>query len=174
MAEAQIHMEHGRLVPDTTVLMLVQERGRCLQCRGGFMLDGFPRTLAQAEALDAMLEAQKIPLDAVIDLELPDEKLIARLSGRRVCPKCKAVFHIVTQQPRIAGVCDACGGPLVQRPDDHPESVGVRLDAYHAATEPLVGHYRAQGRLVTVDADAAPETVFARTLDALAALDLDG
>jgi adenylate kinase len=165
-------MEHGDLVPDAAVLTLIRERNRCLHCRGGFLLDGFPRTLAQAQALDVLLDAEKIKLDAVISLKLPDDKLISRLSGRRVCPRCKAVFHLATQKPRTAGVCDECGGPLVQRPDDHAESVCVRLAAYHAATEPLAGYYRAQGVLVPVAADAGPGEVLARTLDALAALGL--
>jgi adenylate kinase len=172
MAAAMEQMERGELVTDETVLNLIRERGRCLHCKGGFMLDGFPRTLAQARALDRLLAEEHVQLDAVINLDLPDEKLVARLSGRRVCPKCKAVFHVATQQPRVAGLCDACGTALVQRPDDQAESVCVRLAAYHAATQPVAGHYRAQGLLVPVAADGDPVDVLAHTLDALAALGL--
>ena len=173
MAAAEAQMERGELVSDETVLNLIRERGRCLHCRGGFMLDGFPRTLPQAQALDALLAEEKIKLDAVLNLELPDDKLVARLSGRRVCPRCKAVFHVVTQKPRVSGFCDQCGGPLVQRPDDHPESVCVRLDAYHAATMPVAGHYRAKGLLVSVSADGEPVDVLAHTLDAFVARGLN-
>ena len=172
MAAAQAQMVRGELVTDETVLGLIRERGRCLHCSGGFMLDGFPRTLAQAQALDALLAEEKIQLDAVLNLELPDDKLVARLSGRRVCPKCKAVFHVATQKPRKPGICDECGSALVQRPDDQAESVCVRLDAYHAATQPVAGYYRAQGLLIPVVAEGAPGDVLGRALDGLAALGL--
>jgi adenylate kinase len=172
MAAAQEQMDRGALVSDETVLGLIRERGRCLHCSGGFMLDGFPRTLAQAQALDGLFAEEKISLDAVINLELPDAKLIARLSGRRVCPRCKAVFHIVSQRPRVTGVCDECKAALVQRPDDHPESVCVRLHAYHSATEPVADHYRRQGLLVSVSADGEPVDILANALDGLAALGL--
>jgi len=172
MAAAQAQMERGELVTDETVLNLIRERCRCLHCRGGFMLDGFPRTLMQAKAIDALLATEEIRLDAVINLELPDAKLISRLSGRRVCPQCKAVYHVVTQKPRISGCCDECGGPLMQRPDDHAESVCVRLKAYHSATEPVADYYRAQGLLVNITADGNPGDILARTLDALVALGL--
>ena len=170
MAEAQKYMERGDLVPDETVLALISERGRCLHCRGGFMLDGFPRTRPQAQSIDALLAREHLQLDAVISYELPPTEIIARITGRRVCPKCKAVFHVASRPPRTAGVCDQCRGELVQRPDDRPEAVKVRLDAYAAATTPLADHYRAQGLLVPIDASGRPEDIFAHTLDALAAL----
>ncbi len=170
MAEAQKFMERGDLVPDETVLALIGERGRCLHCRGGFMLDGFPRTRPQAESIDALLARENLRLDAVISYELPAAEIVARISGRRVCPNCKAVFHITGRPPRTAGVCDKCNGALEQRPDDRPDAVRVRLEAYAEATTPLAEHYRAQGLLVPINAAGKPEDIFAHTLDALAAL----
>jgi adenylate kinase len=120
-------MRRGDLVSDDTVLELVAERVGCLRCEGGFLLDGFPRTVAQAEALETLLKGQKIQLDAVISYDLPLEKVVARLSGRRTCPGCKAVFHVDARPPKISGVCDHCGGQLYQREDDRPESVRVRM-----------------------------------------------
>lgn len=174
MAAAQACMTRGELVPDTTVLDLIRERGRCLRCSGGFMLDGFPRTVAQAEALDTLLAHEHLRLDAVISYELPIEQLVARLGGRLLCPMCKAVFHATTHAPRIAGRCDECGGTLIQRADDRPEAVRVRLAAYAAATAPLTDYYRDQGLLVSIAAIGEPGEILARTLDSLAALGLSG
>jgi adenylate kinase len=174
MAAAQAQIECGELVADETVLNLLRERRHCLGCRGGFMLDGFPRTLAQAHALDALLAEDRLKLNAVINLELPNDQLIARLSGRRVCPRCKAAYHLLTQRPRVLGVCDECGGGLVHQPSDHPESACVRLAAYQAATAPVAEHYRRQGLLVSVRADGQPVDNLAHTLDGLAALALAG
>ena len=168
MAAAQEQMVRGELVTDETVLSLIRERGRCLHCRGGFMLDGFPRTLAQAEAIDALFAAENLPLDAVISYELPAPEIIARLSGRRTCPACKSVFHVDSRRPKREGVCDRCGGSLVQRGDDRPEAVAVRLQAYQAATVPLTAHYERQGLLLAVRATGQPFEILARTLDALA------
>ena len=168
MAEAQKCMAHGDLVSDETVLALVRERDRCLHCKGGFMLDGFPRTVTQAVALDALLEAQRVRLDAAINYELPTSQVISRISGRRVCPGCKAVYHVTTRPPVRAGLCDHCGTKLVQRPDDTAESVAVRLEAYHAVTTPVADYYRAQGILVSIPANDEPAKIFAHTLDALA------
>ena len=167
LAEAQRHMERGQLVPDETVLGIIRERNRCLHCKGGFMLDGFPRTLAQARALDGFLATEKLKLDVVVSYEVPEEALVARLSGRRVCPRCKAVFHVEKHPSRISGICDHCGGELIQRADDHVEPIKVRLAAYLAETKPLADYYRRQGLLVAVSADGEPGEVLARTLDAL-------
>jgi adenylate kinase len=134
------------------------------------MLDGFPRTPQQAEAIDGLLAAEHLRLDAVINYELPAADLIAHIAGRRVCPACKAVFHVTGRPPAVAGVCDQCGGQLEQRADDRPEAVQVRLEAYAADTMPLIAHYRALNLLVPIHAHGRPEEVFARTLDALAAL----
>lgn len=161
------YMRRGDLVPDTTVLDLVRERVRCLRCAGGFLLDGFPRTVAQAEALDALLKQEKIRLDAALNYELPIEQIVSRLGGRRTCVGCKAVFHVTARPPRIAGVCDHCGGKLVQREDDRPEAVRLRMDVYEKSTKPLADYYRERGLLVTISADGGPEAVLKRTLEAL-------
>ncbi len=173
MAAAQKQMEHGDLVSDETVLALIAERGRCLHCAGGFMLDGFPRTLAQARAIDALLAKEGIQLDGVISYELPDQELLARITGRRVCPQCKTAYHVATRPPATPGICDQCKCELVHRPDDYPETVKVRLEAYAAATKPLAEHYRAKGLLIPIDASGSPGDIHAHTLDALAAIVLD-
>jgi adenylate kinase len=157
------YMRRGELVPDETVLNLVAERVRCLRCPGGFLLDGFPRTVAQAEALENLLTSQKVKLDAVISYELPLEQVVARLSGRRTCPGCKAVFHVDARPPRQSGICDHCGGQLYQREDDRPESIRVRMHAYEKSTAPLAEFYRKRGLLVSIPADGSPEDIFERT-----------
>jgi len=165
------YMKRGELVPDKTVLDLVGERTRCLRCGGGFLLDGFPRTVAQAEALDGFMRHEKIPLDAVLNYDLPIKKIIVRLSGRRTCPKCKAVFHVTTLPPRVEGVCDHCGGKLQQREDDLPEAVRVRMEVYEKSTKPLIDFYRQRGLLVTIEAEGTPEEIFQRTVTALESRD---
>ena len=167
LREALAAMRRGELVPDDVVVALVRERARCLRCRGGFLLDGFPRTVAQAQALDALLTEQGVTLDAVLSYELPLEEVVARLSGRRTCPDCKAVFHLAARPPRVPDVCDQCGGRLVQRADDRPESIRVRLHAYEESTRPLAYYYARAGKLVTVSAAGAPEEILARSLAAL-------
>jgi adenylate kinase len=161
------YMRRGELVPDETVLAMVAERIGCLRCEGGFLLDGFPRTVAQAEALEKLLAGEKLQLDAVLSYELPLEQIVARLSGRRTCPDCKAVFHVQTRPPKVAGVCDHCGGKLYQREDDRPESIRVRMEAYERSTAPLTDFYRRRNLLVTIPADGSPEEIFNRTLKAL-------
>ena len=167
MAEALEHMRKGELVSDETVLKIIRERTPCLHCGGGFLLDGFPRTVAQARALDEILAQEKIQLDAVIDYEMPLEIIMARLGGRRTCAQCKAVFHVATHPPKVAGICDHCGGPLRQREDDQPDAVRVRMEIYHRSTEPLIDYYRAEELLVSVSAEGTPEEVFQRTRAAL-------
>jgi adenylate kinase len=167
MAAALDCMKRGELVSDETVLALVAERSRCLICGGGFLLDGFPRTVAQAKALEKLLAEQNVNLDAVVDYKLPLAKIIARLSGRRTCSNCKAVFHLETLPPKIEGVCDHCGGTLYQRDDDRPESIRVRLAAYAKNAEPLKRFYRRRKMLVSIAAAGNPEETLARTLEAL-------
>jgi adenylate kinase len=161
------YMRRGELVPDETVLAVVAERMGCLHCRGGFLLDGFPRTVAQAEALEKFLAAQKVQLDAVLSYDLPLEQVIARLSGRRTCPGCKAVFHVEARPPKGDGICDHCGGKLYQREDDRQEAIRVRMEAYETSTAPLAEFYRRRGLLVSIAADGAPEKIFERTCQAL-------
>jgi adenylate kinase len=160
-------MRRGELVPDSLVVAMVRERAVCLQCHGGFLLDGFPRTVAQAEALDAMMAEHGVTLDAVVSYELPIDEIVARLGGRRTCPACKAVYHVTTRPPRAEGVCDACGGRLVQRDDDRPESVRVRMQTYAENTRPLTDYYRRAGKLIAVPATGTPEAIVVRTLQAL-------
>jgi len=167
MAQALDYMRRGELVPDETVLGLVTEREGCFRCQGGFLLDGFPRTVAQAEALEKLLAGQGVKLEAVLSYELPLEKIVARLSGRRTCSVCKAVFHIEARPPKVDGVCDHCGAGLYQREDDRPESIRVRMDAYAKSTSPLAEFYRRQGILVPVLAEGTPEEIFERTLVAM-------
>ena len=161
------YMRRGDLVPDETVLAMVAERVGCLRCEGGFLLDGFPRTVAQAEALEKLLAGERLKLDAVLSYELPLEQVVARLSGRRTCPNCKAVFHVEARPPKVAGICDHCGGKLYQREDDRPESIRVRMEAYERSTAPLADFFRRRKLLVSISAEGSPEEIFKRGLDAL-------
>lgn len=160
-------MRRGELVPDSTVLDMVRERVGCLRCGGGFLLDGFPRTVAQAEALEGLLEQEELSLDAVLSYELPLERIVARLGGRRTCAECKAVFHTRARPPKTEGVCDHCGGDLFQREDDRPESIEVRMEAYDRSTAPLADFYRRRELLLPISAEGSPEAILRRTLDAL-------
>lgn len=167
MKAALEYMKRGELVPDSTVWEMVRERVGCLRCRGGFVLDGFPRTLAQAESLQGLLKTEKIAFSAVVNYELPLAEIVARLSGRRTCKGCKAVYHIVHQPTELEGICHRCGGQLYQREDDRPESITVRMEAYERSTAPLIEFYKALGLLVPVAASGAPELICERTLAAL-------
>ena len=167
MAEALGYMTRGDLVPDETVIEMVRERVGCLQCDCGFLLDGFPRTVAQAEALREILAGKGVTLDAVLSYDLPLPEIIARLSGRRTCRECKTTFHVTHMPPKVDGVCDKCGGELYQREDDKPEAITVRMQAYHDSTAPLVDFYRRENLLIEIPADGAPEEVFQRTTEAL-------
>ncbi|HKI11914.1 MAG TPA: nucleoside monophosphate kinase [Candidatus Acidoferrum sp.] len=169
MKAALEYMRRGDLVPDATVWDMVRERSGCLRCGGGFLLDGFPRTLAQAESLKLLMGEEGLPLTAVVNYELPVNAIVARLSGRRTCETCKAVFHATERPPKTAGICDRCGGKLFQREDDRPESVSIRLAAYDRSTAPLIAFYKNLGLLLPVAATGSPEDICARTLSALTA-----
>lgn len=149
--EAQGYMDRGELVPDSVMIGLIRDRLACEDCANGFILDGFPRTLEQAKALDALLSELGKPLTHVFDVEVPRSELLARLTGRRVCRTCSASFHVEFNPPKQAGVCDLCGGELFQRADDNAETVGKRLDVYGEQTRPLTEYYREQGLLLTID-----------------------
>lgn len=164
-------MRRGDLVSDGLVVTMVEERSACLQCRGGFLLDGFPRTVSQAEALDELLLREGTTLDAAISYELPLDEIVDRLGGRRTCSTCKAVYHVKARPPRVRGVCDLCGGALLQREDDRPESIRVRMRAYEECTRPLADYYERTGRLIAVSADGPPEEVLERSLRELLARD---
>jgi adenylate kinase len=140
---------------------------KCLRCSGGFLLDGFPRTVAQAEALERILGENGVRLDAVLNYELPLEVIVARLAGRRTCPNCKRVFHIETRPPKQPGLCDDCGLVLIQRNDDRPEVIRVRMEAYQKNTVPLIEFYRRKHLLVTVQADESPAEILKRTMEAI-------
>ncbi len=137
------YTDAGQLVPDEVVIDIIRDRLAQPDCANGFVLDGFPRTIAQAEALDAM----GVRIDKVIDIEVSDDRITARMSGRRVCEKCGASYHLLYKKPETDGACDTCGGALVQRRDDHPDTVRERLRVYHEQTEPLKTYYQQQGKL---------------------------
>lgn len=145
--KAKSYMDEGKLVPDDVVIGIIQERLQKDDCKNGFILDGFPRTIPQAEALDAM----GVEIDRVVSIEVPDEKIVERMSGRRVCEKCGASYHMLYKKPAKEDVCDACGGALIRRKDDAPETVQDRLKVYHEQTEPLKDYYAKSGKLRTVE-----------------------
>lgn len=145
--KAKSYMEAGQLVPDEVVIGIIKDRLKEDDCKNGFILDGFPRTIPQAQALVDM----GIDIDKVVDIEVPDEKITARMSGRRVCAKCANSYHMLYKKPKVEGVCDACGGELIQRKDDAPETVQARLVEYHEMTEPLKGFYENLGKLRVVE-----------------------
>lgn len=144
--EAKGFMDAGKLVPDNVIVGVVKERLAADDCKNGFILDGMPRTVAQAEALDAM----GVTIDTVLSIEVDDAAIERRMGGRRVCESCGASYHLLYKKPAKDGVCDACGGTLIQRKDDAPETVRDRLHVYHEQTEPLKGYYEKQGKLKTV------------------------
>lgn len=167
MKVALEYMQRGDLVPDSIVWEMVLERGNCLHCGTGFLLDGFPRTLHQAESLRRLMEYQNLPLHAVVNYELPIADIVHRLSGRRTCKNCKMVYHLTERPPKNPGACDHCDGELLQREDDRPESVKVRLETYEAKSAPLIEFYRDLRLLLPISASGPPEEICARTIAAL-------
>jgi adenylate kinase len=163
MATALAAMKRGELVSDATVVELVRERAECFSCQYGFLLDGFPRTIDQAHALDSILLNIKRRLDAALNYFAPESLIIERLSGRRVCKQCRTGYHVANMPPRVPGVCDACGGELIQRDDDKPDAIRTRLRAYAATCNPVLEYYRQRGLLREIDASGDPEAVFAQT-----------
>lgn len=161
--KAKSFMDAGQLVPDDVVIGIIKERLAKDDCANGFILDGFPRTISQAEALDAM----GVIIDKVIDIEVPDEKIAARMSGRRVCKDCGSSYHLEYKAPKAEGVCDACDGELIQRKDDAPETVLDRLAVYHKQTEPLKDFYSKKGILRIVEGQEEIADTSALTLKAL-------
>ena len=145
--KAKSFMDAGQLVPDEVVIGIIKDRLKEDDCKNGFILDGFPRTIPQAQALEDM----GIEIDKVVDIEVADETITARLSGRRVCEKCANSYHMIYKFPKVEGICDACGGKLIQRKDDAPETVKARLVEYHAMTEPLKDFYANLGKLKIVE-----------------------
>lgn len=160
--EAKKYMDKGELVPDSVVIGLVKERIQQNDCGKGYMLDGFPRNVSQAEALDKMLAELKQNIDDVICIEVPNEELLGRLTGRRTCRGCGAGFHVMFDPPKKDGVCDKCTGELYQRDDDNETTVKSRLDVYAKQTEPLIGYYKKQGKLRSINGVGDMEAIFGR------------
>jgi len=158
--KAKAYMDEGALVPDEVTNGIVEERLAKSDCDNGFLLDGFPRTIAQAEALEAITKKLNKQIDYVIQVDVPAEKLIERLTGRRVCPSCGATYHVINKPPKTEGVCDNCGTELVQRDDDKEETVQKRLEVNIEQTQPLLDFYKEKGVLVTVDGDQPIDKVF--------------
>ena len=165
--KAQEYMNRGELVPDDLVIEIATTRLLEDDCRNGFLLDGFPRTVYQAEKLDEFLAARGSKIDKVLDIAVEKEDLITRLTGRRVCKACGASFHVVNIPPKQEGVCDYCGGELIQRADDNLETVTNRIDVYEAQTMPLIDYYEKAGNLVHIDGSTGLENVFADIVSAL-------
>lgn len=159
--KAKEYMDQGLLVPDELTCDLVMDRIQQDDCKNGFVLDGFPRTIPQAEALDAALTKINQKMDYALDIELADEKIVERMSGRRVCGSCGATYHIVNIPTKVEGICDKCGNPVEFRADDQPETVLKRLSVYHEQTQPLIEHYAKQGILKEIDGTKSVEDGFA-------------
>ena len=155
--KAKEFIESGKLVPDAVVIDIIKDRIAKDDCANGFILDGFPRTIAQAEALDNM----GISIDRVLDINVADDVIASRLSGRRVCEACGSSYHILSKKPTVEGVCDKCGGTMIQRKDDHPDTVADRLKVYHEQTEPLKEYYQKKGLLRVVEGqDTVEQTTY--------------
>ncbi|MFF7454870.1 adenylate kinase [Kitasatospora sp. NPDC008115] len=166
--EAKSYMDAGRLVPDEVTIGMAKDRMLQEDAAGGFLLDGFPRNLGQAKALDEFLAEQGIKLDGVLDLEVPEDEVVRRIAGRRLCRNDGGhVFHVDYNAPKTEGVCDECGGELYQRSDDTEEAVRTRLEVYHTETEPIIDYYRQQGLIATIPALGKVDEVTQRAIEAL-------
>lgn len=165
--QAKVLMDQGKLVPDDVVNAMVKERLLQDDCKNGFLMDGFPRTLNQAQALEEICATIGKPIDKVINLEVDFDALATRITGRRVCKNCKATYHITFNKPKIEGICDICGSPLVQRSDDTIEQLKVRLQEHEKNTKPALEFYGAKGLVQDIDASAPMETVWASIKSAL-------
>ncbi|KAE9635535.1 adenylate kinase [Defluviitalea raffinosedens] len=165
--KAKEYMDKGLLVPDELVVEIVKDRLTQDDCKNGFILDGFPRTIPQAKALDEALDHMGIKLDRAVNVHVPDEKIIIRMSGRRVCPQCGASYHIEFKKPAKENICDECSLDLIQRDDDKEETVRKRLEIYHEQTQPLIEYYQNKGILTTVDGVGEVEEISNRIKEAL-------
>ncbi|MDE5908545.1 MAG: adenylate kinase [Lachnospiraceae bacterium] len=165
--EAKKYMDQGLLVPDELTVKILLDRVAKNDCENGYVLDGFPRTIPQAEVLDKALAEINDKIDFAINVDVPDENIIRRMGGRRACLSCGATYHVEHIPPKKEGICDACGKELVLRDDDKPETVGNRLDVYHKQTQPLIDFYNAKGILKTVDGTADMKDVFAAIVSIL-------
>ena len=165
--EAKKFMDDGKLVPDSTIIGIIKDRLSEDDCKKGFILDGFPRTLAQAEALEVLMKEMNIKLDKVISLNVPDELILGRIVGRKVCPVCGASFHVEFNPPKVEGKCDLCGADLITRKDDNAETVTKRLNEYHSQTAPLFDFYQSRGILVDIDGTKKMEDITKEIFDIL-------
>ncbi len=165
--KAKSYMDAGALVPDELVVDLIVDRIQQDDCKNGYVLDGFPRTIPQAESLTNALKEHNDDIDFAIDVEVPDEKIINRMAGRRACLNCGATYHLVNIPPKTEGICDRCGSQLILRDDDKPETVAKRLAVYHKQTQPLIEYYTKQGHVREVDGTQPMEKVFADILTIL-------
>ncbi|GAA1882325.1 adenylate kinase [Streptantibioticus ferralitis] len=166
--QAQEYMKAGQLVPDEVTIAMAEDRMSQPDAQHGFLLDGFPRNLGQAEALDKFLKERGLALDAVLDLEVPEDEVVKRIAGRRICRKDNShVFHVTYSPPKQEGVCDICGGELYQREDDHEDTVRKRLEVYHTETEPIIDYYKGQDLVVTISALGKVDEVTRRAMEAL-------
>ncbi len=164
--KAKGYMDRGELVPDDVVIAIAVDKLKSLGDQG-FVFDGFPRTIAQAEAFDGALADLGKPLDAVVNLRVDEEELVRRLSGRRVCPSCGEPYHVDSKPPKVEGICDKCGATLLHRADDQPEAIRNRLEVYRRQTEPLLGYYEKQGILKNIDAQGGIDEILGRIVQAL-------
>ena len=167
--KAKSYMDQGLLVPDELVVELVADRIVKDDCKNGFVLDGFPRTIPQAEALDEALAKMNQKMDYAIDVDVPDENIVSRMGGRRACLSCGATYHIVNIPTMVEGICDKCGNAVVLRDDDQPETVQKRLSVYHEQTQPLIDYYNSRGILKSVDGTRPMDDVFADIIAILGA-----
>ena len=165
--QASGYIKRGALVPDDVIVGLVAERLKAKDCENGFLLDGFPRTIGQAESLSKILRDRGLALDGVVAIEVPEKLLVERLSGRRTCKACGALYHIAFDPPKAAAICDRCGGELFQREDDREETIAARLKVYENQTAPLVNFYRERGLLKTVDGVGSVAEIYDRIVKAL-------
>jgi len=165
--KAKEFMDKGALVPDEITIGMLLDRIAESDCKNGFVLDGFPRTIPQAESLKAALQLQDAKIDYAVDIEVPDEVITTRVTGRRACPKCGSTYHTVFNPPKQEGICNNCGSELVQRADDNPETVIERLKTYHEMTQPLIDFYEKEGVLHSVDGTKAPAEVLKDILGVL-------
>jgi len=160
--EAKSYMDKGELVPDSVVIGIVEERIQEPDCKKGYMLDGFPRTVPQAEALDDMLGKLSAQIDHVVSIEVANEELVKRLTGRRTCRECGAGYHVMFDPPKVEGICDKCGGELYQRDDDNEETVSSRLNVYESQTLPLIDYYKVKGKIRPIDGVGEIKEIFER------------
>lgn len=165
--KAKSYMDAGKLVPDELVCDLVADRIAKDDCANGYVLDGFPRTIPQAEALEAVTKKLGAEVDYAVNIDVPDEAIVSRMGGRRACVGCGATYHVVFNPPKQEGICDTCGQTLILRDDDKPETVQTRLNVYHEQTQPLIDFYAERGKLATVDGTQSMDAVFAGILEKL-------